>query len=65
MESKFGQFSDADSVDDALNESSISENEDEWVPSSWDSLAKPSRSALKSPDKSSSVSIDMIVIQTK
>lgn len=48
---------DADSVDDVLDGSSISENENEWVPSSWDSLAKPMRSALKSPDKSSSVSI--------
>lgn len=48
---------DAESTDDVLDESSISENENEWVPSSWDSLAKPMRSALKSPDKSSSVSI--------
>lgn len=48
---------DADSADDILDGSSISENENEWVPSSWDSLAKPMRSALKSPDKSSSVSI--------
>lgn len=45
-----------DSADDMLDESSLSENDDEWVPSSWDSLAKPIRSALKSPDKSSSVS---------
>lgn len=48
---------DADSADDVLDESSSSDNEAEWVPSSWDSLAKPARSALKSPDKSSSVSI--------
>ncbi|XP_031622155.1 putative uncharacterized protein DDB_G0282133 isoform X2 [Contarinia nasturtii] len=41
-------------TDDLLDESSISENETEWVPSSWDNLAKPARSALKSPDKSSS-----------
>lgn len=47
---------DADSADDVLDESSISENENEWIPSSWDSCAKPARSALKSPDKSSSVS---------
>lgn len=50
------KIADADSADDVLDESSISENENEWVPSSWDSLAKPIRSALKSPDKSSSVS---------
>lgn len=35
---------------------SSSSSEGEFVPSSWNSLAKPSRSALKSPDKSSSVS---------
>ncbi|XP_055311913.1 uncharacterized protein LOC129574238 isoform X2 [Sitodiplosis mosellana] len=45
---------DTDSVDDILDDISISENENEWVPSSWDSCAKPVRSALKSPDKSSS-----------
>lgn len=45
-----------DSANDMLDDSSLSDNEDEWVPSSWDSLAKPVRSALKSPDKSSSVS---------
>lgn len=49
-------FFPADLAEDILDESSISENENEWVPSSWDSLAKPVRSALKSPDKSSSVS---------
>lgn len=39
--------------------SSCSEDveEGEWVPSCWDSMAQPARSALKSPDKSSSVSI--------
>lgn len=47
---------DLDSADDILDESSNSENENEWVPSSWDHLAKPIRSAMKSPDKSSSVS---------
>lgn len=51
-----------DSADNMLDESSLSENEDEWVPSSWDSLAKPIRSALKSPDKSSSVSIILIMV---
>lgn len=45
-----------DSADDVLDESSSSEIENEWVPSSWDSLAKPVRSAMKSPEKSSSVS---------
>lgn len=29
----------------------------EFIPSSWNSNAKPSRSAMKSPDKSSSVII--------
>lgn len=45
-------------TDDAgnLTDGSVSENEGEFVPSSWDSLAQPSRSALKSPDKSSGVS---------
>lgn len=38
------------------DEDSSSDAEGEWVPSCWDSLAQPSRSALKSPDKSSSVS---------
>ncbi|KAJ6646859.1 hypothetical protein Bhyg_02073, partial [Pseudolycoriella hygida] len=36
------------------DEDSSSDAEGEWVPSCWDSLAQPSRSALKSPDKSSS-----------
>lgn len=35
---------------------SSSEVEEEFVPSSWDAEAQPARSALKSPDKSSSVS---------
>lgn len=39
------------------DEDSSSDAEGEWVPSCWDSLAQPSRSALKSPDKSSSVSV--------
>lgn len=48
---------DTDSVDDILDESSISENENDLIKlSEWDSCAKPVRSALKSPDKSSSVS---------
>lgn len=33
-----------------------SDVEEEFVPSSWDAEAQPARSALKSPDKSSSVS---------
>lgn len=32
-------------------------SEGEFIPSSWNSNAKPSRSALKSPDKSSTVNI--------
>ncbi|KAL5285859.1 hypothetical protein ACFFRR_007499 [Megaselia abdita] len=36
------------------SESVSSSSEGEFVPSSWNSLAMPSRSALKSPDKSSS-----------
>lgn len=47
MESDLEQYEGGDSS---------SEAEGEWVPSCWDSLAQPSRSALKSPDKSSSVS---------
>lgn len=35
---------------------SCSDVEGEFVPSCWDSMATPARSALKSPDKSSSVS---------
>lgn len=41
---------------DLEDEDSSSDAEGEWVPSCWDSGAQPSRSALKSPDKSSSVS---------
>lgn len=37
--------------------SSSSDADEEWVPSCWDSMAQPARSALKSPDKTSSVSI--------
>lgn len=40
-----------------IPEDSSSDVEGEWVPSSWSSLAQPSRSALKSPDKSTSVSL--------
>lgn len=36
---------------------SSSDAEIEWVPSSWSSLAQPSRSAMKSPDKSENVSV--------
>lgn len=50
-----------DSADDNLDESSISENENDWVPSSWEPMAKPVRSALKSPDKSSSVSNTFLI----
>lgn len=39
-----------------LPEDNSSDVEMEWVPSSWSSLAQPSRSALKSPDKSDNVS---------
>lgn len=41
-----------------------SDAEGEWVPSCWDSMAQPSRSALKSPDKSSSVSGKNVLIPT-
>lgn len=34
---------------------------EEFVPSCWDSMATPARSALKSPDKSSSVSFIVFV----
>ncbi|XP_055384516.1 putative uncharacterized protein DDB_G0282133 isoform X3 [Condylostylus longicornis] len=40
--------------DDLVSEASSSEYEGEFVPSSWDSMAQPSRSALKSPDKNNS-----------
>lgn len=43
--------------DDKDSCASSSEAEGEWVPSCWDSMAQPVRSALKSPDKTSSVSI--------
>lgn len=43
------------SVDEVKNATSDinsdSEDEGEFVPSSWDSMAQPARSALKSPDK--------------
>lgn len=45
-----------EAVEDSEDENN-SDVEDEWVPSSWDSMAQPARSALKSPDKTSSVSI--------
>lgn len=38
---------------------SCSDVEGEFVPSCWDSMATPARSALKSPDKSSSVSFSL------
>lgn len=38
---------------------SCSDVEGEFVPSCWDSMATPARSALKSPDKSSSVSFSI------
>lgn len=38
---------------------SSSEADIEWVPSSWSSLAQPSRSAMKSPDKSENVCIQL------
>ncbi|XP_037914399.1 uncharacterized protein LOC119653649 isoform X6 [Hermetia illucens] len=44
----------ADSAEDEISEGSSSEFEGEFVPSCWDSMATPARSALKSPDKSSS-----------
>lgn len=57
---KTDDVGDADHPNDVISEdggSSSSDVEEEWVPSCWDSMAQPSRSALKSPDKSSSVSI--------
>lgn len=45
-----------------LPEDSSSDVEGEWVPSSWSSLAQPSRSALKSPDKSANVSTQWLKI---
>lgn len=52
-------------VDDRQFETVTEEDEEEeeegddgeFIPSSWNSNAKPSRSAMKSPDKSSSVII--------
>jgi hypothetical protein len=38
---------------------SSSENEGEFVPSCWDSMAQPQRSALKSPDKANEVSVEI------
>lgn len=54
-----GGTSDEDEGDDDEGNSnnSSSDAEGEWVPSCWDSMAQPARSALKSPDKSSSVSL--------
>lgn len=49
-----GGTSDEDEGTGNSNNSS-SDAEGEWVPSCWDSMAQPARSAMKSPDKSSSV----------
>lgn len=53
---RLSEVADADHEQYEDEEDSSSDAEGEWVPSCWDSLAQPSRSALKSPDKSSSVS---------
>lgn len=44
---------------------SCSDVEGEFVPSCWDSMATPARSALKSPDKSSSVSFSFFFHKKK
>lgn len=44
------------SASDESADASADEEEVEFIPSSWDYLAIPSKSALKSPDSSQSVS---------
>lgn len=53
----FSCFVDDRKFETVAEEEEEEEEDGEFIPSSWNSNAKPSRSAMKSPDKSSSVII--------